>query len=134
MLLISTTNNKICAWQYINGEFKNVNSNRDFRIEKNYFKCSILSSDTPQNTLVWDPVQRYLYSGQPDGKILKWDLAKSKSLDKEDLEYSKAKKKKENELHRGKNFEKTQEDFMLEKKFFADKKKIQTEMNISPPW
>ena len=130
VLLISTTNNKICAWQYLNGEFKNVNSNRDFRIEKNYFKCSILSSDTPQNTLVWDPVQRYLYSGQPDGKILKWDLAKSKSLDKEDLEYSKAKKKKENELHRGKNFEKTQEDFMLEKKFFADKKKIQTEMKI----
>ena len=120
VLLVSTTNNKICAWQYLNGEFKNVNGHRDFRIEKNYFKCSILSSDNPQNAMVWDPVQRFLFTGQPDGKILKWDLAKSKPLEREELEYSKAKKKKEEELHKNKNLDK--DDQILERKFLEKKK------------
>ena len=120
VLLISTTNNKICAWQYLNGEFKNVNGNRDFRIEKNYFKCSILSADSPQNSLSWDSVQKYLFTGQSDGKILKWDLSKPKNLEKEDLDFDKAHNKKEEELHKMNGYDR--EDAELEKKFFNKKK------------
>jgi WD40 repeat protein len=122
VLLISTTNNKICAWQYLNGEFKNVNGNRDFRIEKNYFKCSILSADSPQNSLSWDSVQKYLFTGQSDGKILKWDLSKPKNLDKEDLDFDKAHSKKEEELHKMSGYDR--EDAELEKKFFNKKKLV----------
>ena len=121
VLLISTTNNKICAWQYLNNDFKNVNVSQDFHIEKNYFACSILSSDSPQNTLTWDPILRNLYSGQSDGKILKWNLAKAKPLEKEELDYEKAKIKKEEELKKRKIFD--PEAYMLEKKFNQQKKK-----------
>ena len=120
VLLISTTNNKICAWQYANNDFKNVNGNHDFRIEKNYFRCSILSSDSPQNTLSWDPILRNLYSGQSDGKILKWNLAKPKPLEKEELDFEKAKIKKEEELKKNKGFD--AEANLLEKRFTQQKK------------
>ena len=120
VLLISTTNNKICAWQYANNDFKNVNTNHDFRIEKNYFRCSILSSDSPQNTLSWDPILRNLYSGQSDGKILKWNLAKAKPLEKEELDYEKAKIKKEEELKKNKGYD--AESYLLEKRFTQQKR------------
>ena len=120
VLLISTTNNKICAWQYANNDFKNVNTNHDYRIEKNYFKCSILSSDSPQNTLSWDPILRNLYSGQSDGKILKWNLSKPKPLEKEELDYEKAKIKKEEELKKNKGFD--AEANLLEKRFNQQKR------------
>ena len=120
VLLISTTNNKICAWQYANSDFKNVNTNHDYRIEKNYFRCSILSSDSPQNTLSWDPILRNLYSGQSDGKILKWNLSKPKPLEKEELDYEKAKLKKEEELKKNKGFD--AEANLLEKRFNQQKR------------
>ena len=120
VLLISTTNNKICAWQYANNDFKNVNTNHDFHIEKNYFRCSILSSDSPQNTLSWDPILRNLYSGQSDGKILKWNLAKTKPLEKEELDYEKAKIKKEEELKKNKGYD--AEANLLEKRFNQQKR------------
>ena len=119
-LLISTTNNKICAWQYMNNDFKNVNKSHDFRLEKKYFACSILSSDSPQNTLTWDPILRNLYSGQSDGKILKWNLAKAKPLENEELDYEKAKIKKEEELKKRKLFD--PEATILEKKFNQQKR------------
>ena len=120
VLLISTTNNKICAWQYANSDFKNVNTNHDFRIEKNYFRCSILSSDSPQNTLSWDPILRNLYSGQSDAKNLKWNLSKPKPLEKEELDYEKAKLKKEEELKKNKGFD--AEATLLEKRFNQQKR------------
>ena len=120
VLLVSTTNNKICAWQYANNDFKNVNTNHDFRIEKNYFRCSILSSDSPQNTLSWDPILRNLYSGQSDGKILKWNLAKAKPLEKEELDFEKAKIKKEEELKKNKGYD--AEANLLEKRFTQQKR------------
>ena len=122
VLLISTTNNKICAWQYLNGEFKNVNAKNDFRIEKNYFKCSILSAEFPQNTMSWDPIQKYLYTGQNDGKILKWELSKPKPLEKEELDFDKAKNRKEEDLHNNnnKNFDKEEQN--LERKFLLNQK------------
>ena len=120
VLLISTTNNKICAWQYLNNDFKNVNTENDFHLEKSYFSCSILSSDSPQNTLTWDPILRNLYSGQSDGKILKWNLAKAKPLEKEELDFEKAKIKKEEELKKRKLYD--PEAIILEKKFNQQKK------------
>ena len=123
VLLISTTNNKICAWQYINNDFKNVNTDHDFHIEKNYFSCSILSSDSPQNTLTWDPILRYLYTGQSDGKILKWNLAKAKPLEKEELDYEKAKIKKEEELKKKKKAYDPEAN-LLEKKFNQQKRQM----------
>ena len=120
VLLVSTTNNKICAWQIENNDFRNVNVNNDFHIEKNYFACSILSSDSPQNTLTWDPILRNLYTGQSDGKILKWNLAKAKPLEKEELDFEKAKIKKEEELKKRKIFD--PEAAALEKRFNQQKK------------
>ena len=125
VLLISTTNNKICAWQYLNNDFKNVNTENDFHLEKSYFSCSILSSDSPQNTLTWDPILRNLYSGQSDGKILKWNLAKAKPLEKEELDFEKAKIKKEEELKKRKLYD--PEAIMLEKNLI-NKKNIQVRL------
>jgi hypothetical protein len=78
VLLLSATNNRISAWKFLNGEFKNANSIREpMNIDKNYFVCSILVTSSPQYCMTWDPLHKTLYSGQKDGKILKWDLIKS---------------------------------------------------------
>ena len=100
VLLISANNKTICAWQYVNDDFKNVNTsnNDDIRIEKNYFKCAIMSSAYQQCPLIWNPVQKQLYTGQQDGKILKWNLMTSSPLEGEELCYDKAKDKKQNEI------------------------------------
>ena len=92
-LLVSSSNNKISAWKYIENEFKNVNSIDNAFIDKNSFKCALLSTNIPQYTLSWDPMQKFLYSGQADGKILKWDLTKSKNLENDTLVYQTAKEK-----------------------------------------
>ena len=92
-LLVSSSNNKISAWKYIENEFKNVNSIENAFIDKNSFKCALLSTNIPQYTLSWDPMQKFLYSGQADGKILKWDLTKSKNLENDTLVYQTAKEK-----------------------------------------
>ena len=93
ILLVSSSNNKISAWKYIENEFKNVNSIENTFIDKNSFKCALLSTNIPQYTLSWDPMQKFLYSGQADGKILKWDLTKSKNLENDTLVYQTAKEK-----------------------------------------
>ena len=97
-LLISSSNNKISAWKYIENEFKNVNKISDNIIDKNNFSCAILSTPTPQYTMSWDPMQKYLYSGQMDGKILKWDLTKSNNLENEILDFPQAKIKHDLEM------------------------------------
>ena len=77
VLMISASNNRIVAWQFYNGEFRKANSITDkFVIDKNYFSCSILVANSPQQCLAWDPSSKNLYSGQLDGKVLKWDLTK----------------------------------------------------------
>ena len=77
-----------------NGEFKNVNGDKDLLLEKMYFKCSILSSKEIQQTMVWDPIQRSLYTGEKNGLIYKWDLTKANPIDKETLEYTVARENK----------------------------------------
>ena len=85
-LLVSSTNNKISAWKYTEKEFKNVNSIDSFAIDAEAFRLAILTTDMPQYTMAWDKVNRYLYTGQTDGKILKWRLTKPNYLEKEILD------------------------------------------------
>ena len=54
--------------------------------------CAILDAELPQQTQEWDPVQKILYSGQADGKILLWDVNKSKHLENSILDFEVAKK------------------------------------------
>ena len=97
-LLVSSSNNKISAWKFFNGEFKNANQITNNIINKTNFSCAILSTPTPQYTMSWDGMQKFLYTGQMDGKILKWDLTKSNNLDNEILDFTTAKIKHDLEL------------------------------------
>ena len=63
----------------------------------------------------WDSVQKYLFTGQSDGKILKWDLSKPKNLEKQDLDFEKAHSKKEKERLEEKRKEKLQKEKEKEK-------------------
>ena len=105
LLFVSSSNNKISAWKYINGEFINVNKLEEEIKEKENFNCAILDSILPQYTLDWEPIQKQLYSGQADGKILLWDIYKSKNLEYYTLDYKKAKEKHDEEmLQKNKNY------------------------------
>ena len=81
LLFISSTNNKISAWIFNSksNSFKNANkfyfkSNSDFIFENSWVEIPIFSTKLPQNTLCFDIIMKCLYSGQEDGKILKWDM------------------------------------------------------------
>ena len=96
-LLVSSSNNKISAWKYnpVDQVFKNVNTIVDNKIDKENFNLAILTPSAPQHTMAWDPIQKFLYSGQMDGKILKWNILKSKNLESETLDFNYAKSKRE---------------------------------------
>lgn len=85
-LLVSSSNNKISAWKYIDKEFKNVNSINDFKIDKDNFRISILTTNIPQYTMGWDKTNQYLYTGGTDGKILKWELTHPNCIEKDTLD------------------------------------------------
>jgi len=97
-LFISSTNNKISAWKYEEGNFKNVNRSIGEIKDKDIFSCAILDSELPQQTIDWDQEQKYLYTGQADGKILMWDINKSKNIENGTLDYAKAKERHEDDL------------------------------------
>ena len=99
LLFVSSSNNKISAWKYENVEFINVNQLEDDIIEKDN-TYAIFDSVLPQYTLDWEPIQKRLYSGQADGKILAWDMHKSKNLEFFTLDLRKAKEQKEEEIKR----------------------------------
>ena len=82
-LIVSSSNNKISAWQYGENGFININKiEENSKIkEKDRFTISLLHADLPQITLDWEPVHKQLYSGQEDGKILIWDINKNKHID-----------------------------------------------------
>ena len=92
ILLVSSSNNKISAWKYIENEFKNVNkiqSESKYNTDNTF---PILDAELPQQTLEWDSVQKILFSGQSDGKILLWDINKSKHSHNSTLDFEDAKK------------------------------------------
>ena len=97
LLFVSSSNNKISAWKYTNAEFVNVNQLED-DIVKNDDNYAVFSSLLPQYTLDWEPISKRLYTGQADGKILVWDLHKSKNIEHLTLDFHKAKEQKEEEM------------------------------------
>ena len=48
----------------------------------------------------WDQTQKYLYTGQADGKILMWDINKTKNIENATLDYAKAKERHEEDLRK----------------------------------
>ena len=100
ILFVSSSNNKISAWKYEENEFRNINILEGELKEKYGFSCAILDAELPQQTLEWDPVLKYLYSGQADGKILTWDLKKSKNLSHSVFDFEVAKQKHDEDLRK----------------------------------
>ena len=103
LLFVSSSNNIISAWKYIEQDFKNINHiiESDNAINIKYSEinsCPLFSAEQPQNTMDWDPMQKKLYSGQGDGKILVWDILKSKGKEETCLDFKKAKNKHDKEL------------------------------------
>ena len=80
ILLIAGTNNTITAWYFNGGEVKNVNTINDFILTKDEIRIAVLTTDSPQYSMIWDSQLKHLYTGQKDGRILKWDLTKPTHL------------------------------------------------------
>ena len=107
LLFVSSSNNIISAWKFVEQSFKNINTISES--EKNapvviknstIYSCPLFSANLPQNAMDWDPVQKKLYSGQGDGKILVWDILKSKGKEESHLDFKKAKEKHDRESSR----------------------------------
>lgn len=114
LLFVSSSNNIISAWKYVEQNFKNINYINDSENTVNIknsiiYSCPLFSADQPQNTMDWDPMQKKLYSGQGDGKILIWDILRSKGKEEYSLDYKKAKSKHDKE-----NFIRSNDDLLLE--------------------
>ena len=99
-LFISSSNNKISAWKYEEGDFKNINKIEGETKDKDIFSCAILDASLPQQAIDWDESQKYLYTGQADGKILMWDINKSKNIEYGTLDYVKAKERHEEDIRK----------------------------------
>ena len=80
LLMISSTNNTITAWKYSRTEIKNVNVTSEYRLSKDELKIAILMASSPQITMVWESQLKCLFTGQKDGKILKWELTSSNPI------------------------------------------------------
>ena len=95
LLFISTTNNKISAWKFDNkfNVFNNVNlisSNEfDFSFQKEEIKIPIFSTEQPQYAMCFDGPTNSLYTGQKDGKVLRWEMTSLKPVDILDAEKDK---------------------------------------------
>ena len=92
LLLISTTNNVISAWIYKEKEeyFENVNlinqnienpfSKIDCIFEKNNILIPLFMTESTQYSMCFDDISNCLFTGQTDGKILKWDIIMDKPI------------------------------------------------------
>ena len=140
LLFVSSFNNMISAWKFNEQNFNNINhideSDNSIIIRNSIvYSCPLLSADLPQSTMDWDPMQKKLYTGQSDGKILIWDIMTSKGKEEDILDFKKAKAKHDLESPRKmeeNNLEKTESRFAIEnqqnnnnktkKKLLVDKK------------
>ena len=52
----------------------------------NEYRIAILSSELPQYTMMWNSLTKHLYTGQSDGKILKWCLTQPHPFEDETLD------------------------------------------------
>jgi len=126
ILFVSSFNNIISAWKYNEQHFKNLNyvENSDNSIiirNSIIYSCPLLSADLPQSTMDWDPMQKRLYTGQSDGKILIWDIFTSKGKEEDYLDFKKAKEKHDmenplEELDNIYNIEKKEENYKSKEK------------------
>ena len=92
LLLISTTDNIISSWKYKEREeyFENVNlinqniensyNKKNCIFEKNEILIPLLMTEYCQYTMCFDNLTNSLYTGQTDGKILKWDITLDKPI------------------------------------------------------
>jgi len=119
LILISGTNNTITAWKYIKEEVKNVNVTQDFRLSKEELRIAILIAESPQYAMCWDPALKLLFTGQKDGKILKWDLTKPNPIIEDTLDIKTVKKK----LSNNPNYDKENNNKEDNKKIFEELKK-----------
>ena len=103
VILISSTNNTITAWQYSKSEIKNVNSISEYKLEKYDLSIAILISTHPQTTMFWDSKNKYLYTGQKDGKILKWELTNPNPITEDILDINVLNKKLGKTIKNNKN-------------------------------
>ena len=113
LILISGTNNTITAWHYINNaEIKNVNVLKDFRLFKDELRIAFLIAKSPQYNMVWDSHLKFLYTGQKDGKIIKWDLIRQEPILEDSLDIKIVKEnlffKNQEQIHNINNLNETQ--------------------------
>ena len=103
LLFISSTNNIISAWKFKEKEeyFDNVNlisqniddphNKKECIFEKNEILIPLFKTEHTQYAMCFDYVTNNLYTGQTDGKILKWDMTINKPILILDInEYSKS--------------------------------------------
>ena len=95
ILMVSSTNNTITAWHFSKTEIKNVNTTSDYKLTKDELKLAILITNYPQYTMIWDPQMKCLFTGQKDGKILKWELINPNPILDDTLDANIVKKKLE---------------------------------------
>ena len=95
LLMISSTNNTVTAWRFSKTEIKNVNATSDFKLTKDELKLAILIANYPQYAMIWDPQMKCLFTGQKDGKILKWELTNPNPIYEDTLDVNVVKKKAE---------------------------------------
>ena len=92
LLLISLTDNIISAWKYkekeenfenvnlINHNIENVYNKKKCVFEKEEILIPLLMTENTQYCMCFDQLSNYLYTGQTDGKILKWDITLNKPI------------------------------------------------------
>lgn len=128
IIMISSTNNTITAWQFSKTEIKNVNTISDYKLVKNDLSVAILIASHPQYTMVWDSKTKYLYTGQKDGKILKWELTNPNPIIDDILDINVIKRRLGKSTKKKKeNIYKEEAKMMFEK--FKNKNQINDKIN-----
>ena len=93
IIMISSTNNTITAWHFSRTEIRNVNATSEYKLSKDEMKIAILVTNCPQYNMIWDPQMKCLFTGQQDGKILKWELTNPNPIIEDTLDVEIVKKR-----------------------------------------